>query len=77
MNPGNPIHYIKTQCFVPPPSPTLLGDSGRNYIAVGPGLNNLDASLFKNNDLHGEKVNVQFRFEVFNVLNHTNFAVPS
>ncbi len=76
VNPGNPIHYIKTQCFVPPPSATLLGNSGRN-IAIGPGLNNLDVSLFKNNYVHNERVNIQFRVELFNALNHTNFSVPS
>ncbi len=40
-------------------------------------MNNLDASLFKNNYLHNQKLNVQFRVEFFNALNHTNFAVPS
>jgi hypothetical protein len=76
VNPGNSLHYIKTQCFVAPPSATLLGNSGRN-IAIGPGLNNLDVSLFKNNYIHNERVNIQFRVELFNALNHANFAVPN
>jgi hypothetical protein len=76
VNPGNASHYIKTSCFVAPQPATLLGDSGRN-IAIGPGLNSLDASLFKNNYLHDQKLNVQFRLELFNALNHTNFSVPS
>jgi hypothetical protein len=76
VNPGNASHYIKTSCFVAPQPATLLGNSGRN-IAIGPGLNNLDASLFKNNYLHDQKLNVQFRLELFNALNHTNFSVPS
>ena len=48
MNPGNATHYIKTQCFAAPQPATRFGNSGRN-IATGPGLNNLDVSLFKNN----------------------------
>jgi hypothetical protein len=76
VNPGNANHYIKTACFVAPQPATLLGDSGRN-IAIGPGLNDLDLSLFKNNYIHNEKLNVQFRVELFNALNHANFSVPS
>jgi hypothetical protein len=76
VNPGNASHYIKTACFVAPQPATLLGNSGRN-IAIGPGLNDLDLSLFKNNYIHNEKLNVQFRVELFNALNHANFSVPS
>jgi len=43
----------------------------------GPGLNNLDASLFKNFAgipfIHKEGANFQLRFEFFNLLNHTEF----
>jgi len=76
VNPGNPIHYIRTQCFIPPPAATLLGNSGRN-IAIGPGIGNLDVSLLKNNYVRNEGVNIQFRVEMFNAVNHANFAVPS
>jgi hypothetical protein len=76
VNPSNPAQYIKTQCFAPPQPATRLGDGGRN-IAIGPALNNLDVSLFKNNYVHNERLNIQFRAELFNVLNHTNFAVPN
>jgi hypothetical protein len=40
---------------------------------------NLDASLFKNNRIPSisETFNVQFRAELFNVLNHANFAPPN
>jgi hypothetical protein len=75
VNPGNANQYIKTACFAAPQPATRLGNSGRN-IAIGPGLNNLDLSLFKNNYIHNEKVNVQFRVELFNALNHTNFSTP-
>ncbi len=56
----------------------LLGNGRRNSIA-GPGLVNLDMSLFKNNYVRriSEQFNVQFRVEVFNILNHTNFNPPT
>jgi hypothetical protein len=55
----------------------LRGNSGRN-IAIGPGVTNLDFSVFKNNAVRriSENFNVQFRVEMFNVLNHANFAPP-
>jgi len=77
INPGNPTHYIKTQCFAVPNPITLRGNLGRNTI-IGPGLVNLDFSLFKNNHIKkiSDTFNVQFRTELFNILNHTNFAPP-
>jgi hypothetical protein len=59
------------QCF------NLRGNAGRNIIP-GPGLVNLDFSVFKNNPVRriSETFNVQFRAEIFNVLNHANFALP-
>jgi hypothetical protein len=56
----------------------LLGNAGRNSL-VGPGLMALDLSLFKNNYVKSisENFNVQFRAEVFNILNHPNFSLPS
>jgi hypothetical protein len=41
-----------------------------------PGVINLDASLFKNIRFR-ERLNLQFRAEFFNVLNHANFAPPN
>ncbi|HWY70341.1 MAG TPA: carboxypeptidase regulatory-like domain-containing protein [Terriglobales bacterium] len=77
INPGNPNHYIKTQCFAAPNPLTRLGNAGRNTI-IGPGLSNFDVSIFKNNPVPkiSESFNAQFRVEVFNALNHPNFAPP-
>jgi len=77
VNPGNPTNYIKTECFIAPTPAMRLGNSGRN-IATGPGVVSYNASLFKNNRVRriSETFNVQFRAELFNVLNHTNFAPP-
>ncbi len=74
VNPGNPLHYIKTQCFSFPSPATRMGNAGRNSL-IGPGLSNFDLALFKNNYI-SEGFNVQFRVEFFNVLNHTNFSPP-
>ena len=66
----------------PPLSPlscfNLRGNAGRN-ILVGPGLTNLDFSVFKNNHIKriSEIFNIQFRLEIFNLLNHANFAPPT
>ncbi|GAC1680639.1 MAG: hypothetical protein PVS2B2_19120 [Candidatus Acidiferrum sp.] len=55
----------------------LRGNAGRN-ILKGPGVTNLDFSVFKNNHVKriSETFNVQFRVEMFNILNHPNFAPP-
>ena len=77
VNPGNPLHYIKIQCFSFPTPATRMGDAGRNSL-IGPGLSNLDLSLFKNNHIQrfSDNFNIQFRVEFFNVLNHANFSPP-
>jgi hypothetical protein len=40
---------------------------------------NLDFSVFKNNYVRkiSENFNIQFRWEIFNILNRANFSVPS
>jgi len=55
----------------------LLGNAGRNTI-IGPKLVNVDVSATKNFPITriSETFNVQFRAEIFNVFNHTNFAPP-
>ncbi len=77
VNPGNPVSYIKTQCFAVPNPITLRGNLGRNTL-IGPGLMNFDFSLFKNNYIKriSDRFNAQFRAEFFNVLNRANFAPP-
>jgi len=56
----------------------LIGNGGRNSLR-GPGLLNLDFSVFKNNYIHriSEDFNVQFRAEMFNILNRANFLSPT
>jgi hypothetical protein len=68
---GGPVDPASLQCF------NLRGNAGRN-ILIGPGITSLDFSVFKNNHIRriSENFNVQFRVEMFNILNHPNFAPP-
>jgi Carboxypeptidase regulatory-like domain/TonB-dependent Receptor Plug Domain/TonB dependent receptor len=68
---GPPVAATFPQCF------NLRGNSGRN-ILIGPGVTSLDFSVFKNNYIPriSERFNIQFRAEIFNILNHPNFAPP-
>jgi hypothetical protein len=75
VNAGNPSDYVKLQCFAAPNPIYRLGTSGRNSV-IGPGLVNLDFSLFKNIPIR-ESLKAQFRAEFFNVLNHPNFNSPN
>lgn len=52
----------------------VFGNEGRNAV-VGPGYVNWDFSAFKNIRLTESK-QLQFRGELFNFLNHTNFRLP-
>jgi hypothetical protein len=54
---------------------TVLGNLARNSL-IAPGLTNVDFSLIKNDKFH-ERLATQFRFELFNALNHPNFAAPA
>jgi hypothetical protein len=76
---ANPVLGSPTQYFDPSafslPAPGFYGDLGRNTL-VGPGLANLDVSVNKMFYLT-ERINLQFRTELFNTLNHPNFAIPS
>jgi hypothetical protein len=56
----------------------FLGNAGRNILR-GPGLANLDLSLLKDTPVRklGETGKLEFRTEVFNILNKANFGMPS
>jgi hypothetical protein len=67
----NIYNYVMTQCFSYP-APGVLGNLGRDTLHM-PVFRNLDFSIFKNQNLWGEKLKAQFRVEMFNILNNTNF----
>jgi len=60
--------------FLTPPALGTFGNMGRNIFRDS-GLRNLDLSVFKNFKFR-ERYGVQFRAEVFNVLNHPTAANP-
>ena len=57
------------------PRQFVWGNAGKNLI-TGPGITQWDISLFKNIALT-ETQRLQFRFEVFNFINHPNFDAPN
>jgi hypothetical protein len=68
--------YWNTSAFVRLPNgANRFGNSGRNVV-IGPSLSNWDASLAKRLAA-SERWSALLRWEVFNVLNHPNFANPS
>jgi hypothetical protein len=71
---GRVDHWYDQKCFILP-QPGVLGNSSRNWMS-GPGLTDLDFSLSKNTRI-SEKLGIQFRWEIFNIFNHPNFANPS
>jgi len=75
VNPQNASNYVKISCFAVPNPINQLGNSGRNSV-TGPGLFNLDFSLFKNFPIR-EALKGQFRAEFFNILNRPNFESPN
>src|SRR5205823_5665673 len=56
----------------------FLGTAGR-AILRGPGIANLDFSLTKDTPVRylGESGRLEFRAEIFNILNHANFITPA
>jgi hypothetical protein len=76
--PGTPVG-TQTLWFDPcafsRPAPGTYGNLGRNTL-TGPGLFNTDASLAKTFK-PTERINVQFRAEVFNLFNQAHLYLPS
>lgn len=57
-----------------PATPYVFGNAPRNNV-IGPGLAALDLSVQKEGAL-SENLKLQFRFDVFNSLNHPNLNLP-
>jgi hypothetical protein len=67
-----PSQWFDGSLFADPPANGIRpGNASRGSI-LGPAAWRWDASLFKNTSI-SERVNVQFRVEATNVLNHANF----
>jgi hypothetical protein len=68
------LDWYNYNCFINP-TPGTLGD-GRFGALFGPNQKRLDFSLFKTFSVT-ERVSLQFRTEVFNLFNQTNYGQPS
>jgi hypothetical protein len=77
INRGNPTQYINLACYSFPSPANLLGNAGRNSL-TGPGLVEVDYSVKRSFPLRAfsNEARLQFRAEIFNLLNRTNFAPP-
>jgi len=73
MQLGRVDQWFDPNCFSLQDAGTL-GNLGRNTV-IGPKLVNVDLALLKDTSL-AEGIRMQFRAEVFNILNHANFALP-
>jgi hypothetical protein len=73
---GKPSQWFNPNAFIAPPANSgFYGDLGRDTL-TGPGLATWDFSTFKTTQLH-ERVALQFRAEIFNLLNRANFNTPN
>jgi outer membrane receptor protein involved in Fe transport len=69
---GTPNRWFDIAPFVVPAG--RFGGLGRNVV-IGPGFNNTDFSVIKRTKLSETQL-IEFRWEVFDLLNHANFGQP-
>jgi len=69
---GTPNRWFDISPFIVPVG--RFGSLGRNVV-IGPGFNNVDLSVIKRTQLT-ERQLIEFRWEVFDLLNHANFGQP-
>jgi hypothetical protein len=76
---GSPAKWFDPNAFLAPPNNAanagFYGNLGRNTLR-GPGLATWDYSTMKDTRL-SERLNLQFRAEIFNLLNRANFNMPN
>lgn len=81
LGPHGIDHYLNQAAFVNPPVATALGQTDLSPLGgfatqvYGPSYNDLDFSIFKQFPITENK-RLEFRSELFNVLNHPNFGNP-
>ena len=73
---GNPSQWYNPNAFIAPPSNSgFYGNAGRDTL-IGPGLATWDLSFLKDTAVR-ENFHVQFRAELFNILDRANFNTPN
>jgi hypothetical protein len=70
---GAPDNYLNRAAFASPAAGTY--SSLKPFTVVNPARLTNDLALARNLRL-GDSRNIQLRWEIFNVLNHTNFNAP-
>lgn len=73
-NTRNPNRYFTASAFTLP-SPGIVGNLARDF-GIGPGIAALNLVLAKQTRL-SERINLQFRAELFNLFNRANFNSPA
>jgi hypothetical protein len=71
---GKPSQWFNPNAFLQPNS-GFYGNLGRDTL-IGPGLATWDFSALKNTLIY-ERLTLQFRAEIFNLLNRANFNTPN
>jgi hypothetical protein len=73
---GKPSQWFNPAAFLAPPANSgFYGNLGHNTY-IGPGLATWDFSAVKETSIH-ERFSLQFRAEIFNLLNRANFNLPN
>ena len=73
---GKSTQWFNPSAFLaPPPNSGFFGNLGRDTLS-GPGLATWDFSTFKDTRIR-ERLTLQFRAELFNLLNRANFNTPN
>jgi hypothetical protein len=73
---GSPNQWFNPNAFLqPPPNSGFYGNLRRDNL-IGPGLATWDFSAIKDTRIH-ERLSLQFRAEIFNLLNRANFNTPN
>jgi len=73
---GNPSQWFNPAAFIAQPNNSgFFGNVGRDAY-IGPGLASWDFSAMKETRIR-ESLNLQFRAELFNLLNRANFNTPN
>jgi hypothetical protein len=73
---GTPAQWFNPAAFLGPPNNSGFdGNLGRDTL-IGPGLATWDLSFLKETPIR-ERLHLQFRAELFNLLNRANFNTPN
>jgi Carboxypeptidase regulatory-like domain len=73
---GKPGQWFNPDAFLAPPASSgFYGNLGRDTL-IGPALATWDFSVMKDTHIR-EHLNLQFRAEIFNLLNRANFNTPN